>query len=169
MNNLLLLLIGGTGQGKTTLMKQIIAKRPCLVFDVNGEHTELPTDNTQLRSRFFGDYRDFMTLCANKHGNTVCVFEEATGFLVGSMQKDIRAFCVAKRHPVQKGGRTIVMLFHTISSVPPFLLAMADRIVLFKTGDNPNDVKKKAPSLLHYFLKLKNAPKYTKFVIKNIN
>jgi hypothetical protein len=168
MNNLLILAIGGTGQGKTSFVRKITEGKPLLLYDVNGEHSDLTGDTTQARSRYFGDPADFIELCRHKHGNTYCVFEEATGFLMGTMQKDMRAFCVAKRHPVDLGGRSIIMLFHTIASVPPFLLDMADMIVLFKTGDSVNEVKRKRPKLLEPYLKLQTAPRHSKLIIKNI-
>lgn len=159
--------IAATGQGKTTFVKNMIKGNRCFVFDVNGEYEELCNDTTQPRSKYFGSNKEFMKMASNKHGGTICVFEEATGFLVGAMQKDVREFIIAKRHPVGQGGRNIVFLFHTIGSVPPFIFDMSDYIVLFKTGDDVGTVKKKRLKLLPYFLKLQQAPRHSKVIIKN--
>lgn len=166
-------LIAGTGQGKTTMVKSLIERKPCLVFDVQAEYSELSTDLNATRCRLTpsqgrNSHRDFMTVAGRKHGGTWCVFEEATGFLMGAQQSDMRAFLVAKRHPQEKGGRNILFVFHNIAAVPPFILAMSDYFVLFKTGDNPNEVKKKAPKLLPAFQQLTRMPKHSKLVIKNI-
>lgn len=160
-------LIASTGEGKSTLAKKLSDGKPCLFFDVNGEHTDLSTNNKEKRSRFFGNPDDFITLCSNKHGGTWCVFEEATGFLMGAIQKKMRSFLIAKRHPVEYGGRNVVFLFHTIGSVPPFILDMCDYIVLFKTGDDIATVKKKRSKLLEPFMRLQRMGKYSKIIIKN--
>lgn len=161
-----IVVIAATGQGKSTWVKDLTKHSPLFVYDVNGEY-ELSEDVTLQRSKFFGDNRRFMELCKGKHGGTFCIFEEATGFMVGAMQKEVREFIIAKRHPVTLGGRNIVFLFHTIGSVPPFIMDMADYIVLFKTGDDVGTVKRKRMKLLPYFLRLQNAPRHTKIIIKN--
>jgi hypothetical protein len=139
------------------------------VFDVNDEYHELSTDMRQARSRYLGgDVQDFTDMCSNRHAGTFCVFEEATGFFAGKMEKDMRKLVVGKRHPVEHGGRNLVFLFHSINAVPPFLYELANFIVLFKTGDNEVTVKKKNPKLLKPYFQLLNAPKYSKVIIKNV-
>lgn len=161
------LLIAATGEGKTTLVRKLIAKHPYIIYDINGEYREVSNDTTQPRSKFFGNPVEFIDICANKHNGTFCVFEDATGFLSGNVGNQMKSFIVAKRHPIEKGGRNIVLLFHTINSVPPFLLDTADYIVLFKTGDDISAVKKKRAKLVPYFQRLQTLPKYSKFIIKN--
>ena len=163
--------IGGTGQGKTTFVKKLTANKNLLVYDVNGEWQDVPmmdANNPQSRCRVFCETKDFMKLAQERHRGTFVVFEEATAFFVGAMQKAVRAMCIGKRHPVDKGGRNIVFLFHTIQSVPPFLLDMSDYLILFKTGDDLNAVKKKRAKLLKPFIELYNAPKFSHRIIKNV-
>ena len=166
------LLIGGTGQGKSTFLRNMIngegVKPPCFIYDVNAEHNYLPFDNNAPRGRYFGDMREFIKMCENKHGGTYCVFEEATGFFVGAMQKNMRQLCIGKRHPVAKGGRNLVFIFHSISSVPPFLFDMADYTVLFKTNDDVNTIKRKREKMLPYFIEVSRRPQFKPLVIKNI-
>ncbi len=161
-------IIAQTGQGKTTMIRKITDKKRCCVFDVQGEYTELPFDLSQPRSRFFGKHGDFIEACKDMHAGTFCVFEEATGFLSGATALEMRNFLISKRHPVEKGGRNIIFVFHTIQSVPPFILDMSEYFILFKTGDNPINVKKKAPKLYQAFLKLQRMPKYSKIIIQNV-
>ena len=166
--SLLILLIAGTGQGKTTKIKSIIKGKRCLVYDVNGEYNELPFDANKPRSRFFSDnVKDFLQIVPEKHNGTICVFEEATGFFAGATGKETKKIIVGKRHPVDGGGRNLLFVFHTINSVPPFLLDTADYIFLGATGDEMNRVKQKSSKLLPYFLKLRNLKKYTFLTIKN--
>ena len=165
----LVLIIAGTGQGKTTKVKKLIDGKKCMVFDVNGEYNELPFDVEQDRSRFYNpDVREFLKVVPEKHQGTICVFEEATGFFAGAAQKETKKIIVGKRHPVDYGGRDLLFVFHTIGSVPPFLIETADYIILGKTADEPNRVKTKSSKLYGPFLRVQKYPKYQFMTIKNI-
>lgn len=165
----MILLIAATRQGKTTKAKELIAGKPCFVFDVNGEYDALSWDANEKRSRFFNeDFREFLKVVPQKHGGTICVFEEATNFFSGGTLKATKSVIVGKAHPVDMGGRALLFIFHSIASVPPFLFDNADYIVLGKTGDTLDRVKQKRDILVPYYLKLRKAPKYTFFAIKNI-
>lgn len=165
----MILLIAATQQGKTTKCKAIIKDKPCLVFDVNGEYDDLSDDANDDRCRYFSEnVKDFLNIVPHKHGGTVCVFEEATGFFAGATQKDTKKIIVGKRHPVARGGRNLIFVFHSIQSVPPFLLSTADVIILGKTGDEYRQVKAKASKLLAPFVRLQKSPQYSFLNIKNI-
>jgi len=162
-------IIASTGQGKSTFVRKLCGNAPMFVFDVNDEYNELSLDANKSSSRYLGgDVQEFTDMCRNKHNGTFCVFEEATGFFSGKMEKDMRSLVIGKRHPVEYGGRNLVFLFHSINSVPPFLFELANYIVLFKTGDNELTVKKKNPKLLQAYYSLRNAPKYKPVIIKNV-
>ena len=164
----LVVLIAGTGQGKSTKIKSLIKNAPCLVWDVNGEYDDLEFDANQPRSRFFSNnISDFLAIVPKKHGGTICVFEEATGFFSGAASKQTKQIIVGKRHPVDLGGRNLLFVFHTILSVPPFLLETADTIIVGRTGDEPNRVRTKSSKLYPVFIKMQRAPKYTFFNFKN--
>ena len=159
--------IAATGEGKSTLVKQITAGKPLFVYDVNGEYNDLSSDLNQPRCKYFGSVKDFIKVAGNKHNGTYCVFEEATGFFHGKSEQETRLFLIGKRHPIEQGGRNAIFLFHTIQTVPPFLLDTADYIVLFRTGDDINAVKRKRAKLVAPFLKLQRMPKHSKIIIKN--
>lgn len=160
-------LIASTGEGKTTLVRKLIGGSPACVYDVNGEYSDFSNDINQPRCKYFGMPAKFVEICRNKHHGTWCVFEDATGFLSGKQEDAMRQFCVAKRHPLPLGGRNIIFLFHTIGSVPPFLLDMSDYIVLFKTGDDLKTVKRKRSKLVLPFMQLQRMPKFSKKIIQN--
>ena len=165
---LLILVIAGTGEGKTTKVKNLIKGRPCLVFDVNGEYEDLEYDVNLPRSRYYNsDISKFVDIVPTKHGGTAIVFEEATNFFAGSTQKHMKQIIVGKRHPEAKGGRNLIFVFHTINSVPPFILDTADIICLGKTRDEEGRVKQKSRKLLAPFQRLQREPKYTFYNIKN--
>lgn len=168
----MMLVIAGTKQGKTTKIKSIIGNSaPCLIFDVNGEYGDIvpSTDIKDDRSRFFShDVKDFLEIVPGKHGGTICVFEEATGFFKGATNKKTSQIIVGKRHPVAHGGRSLIFVFHTVNSVPPELLANADFISLGRTGDEPQVIRRKSQKCYQAYLQLQGKPKFSFITFKNI-
>lgn len=169
----LILVIGGTGQRKTTFIKEVLLKGgECLVYDVNAEYGQqkanrtnyvspfdpLPIDANLPRSRWFGDMSDFLNIVPFKHNGCKIVFEEATNFFEGKTGKVMKSICTGKRHPEELGGRNLIFVFHTIQSVPPFLFGMANTVCLFKTNDTKQQVKSKCERLLPAFIKLQTLP-----------
>lgn len=168
--------------GKTHFTKNRIAGKNCFVYDVNNEYTELPIHvpeafgkkgqvirqaKTFARSRFspmYGDDVDFMNECKKKV-NTICVFEEATGFLMANTTKLFKGTLANKRHT----NNYYILLFHTIATVPKFIFGMSNDIILFKTLDSLADVKKANPRLLQsYFTMQEQANPVNKYIhIKN--
>lgn len=161
----LILVIGMTGQGKSHFTKEYIKPpRNCFVFDINNEYPDLSIDvNAPRAKQTFIDEKLFIKNCLRKR-NTVCVFEEATGFFEGKTSDELRRLIVNKRHT----GNVYILLFHSISSVPPRLMQFTNFVVLFKTGDEPYQVEKKFPSLYSYYMKLRTMPHQSKFTIKTI-
>jgi hypothetical protein len=155
------IVIGMTGQGKSHFTKSYIQDRKCYVFDVNNEY-ELPLQGERSKN-ISCDEKDFIKNCYLRK-ETICVFEEATGFFEGKTSKELRRLIVNKRHT----KNVYVFLFHSISSVPPRLLQFANFVVLFKTGDEVYQVENKYPSLFPYYMKLKEMPHQTKLTIKTI-
>jgi hypothetical protein len=166
----LILVIGGTGSGKTTFIKEKILKgKPeCLVYDVNNEYDELDMDANAPRGRWWGAVKGFIAITPFKHNGCIVVFEEATGFFEGAATKETKQIIVGKRHslPPNTGGRNLIFVFHTINSVPPFLFGTANTVCLMKTNDEPHQVKRKCAKLLAPFLKLQNAPQYSRINVK---
>lgn len=171
----LITIIGGTNQGKSYFAKQLIknTKIPCLVYDVQDGYgpsskkpgdiiLDLPLDWKAKRARFFGDTETFLHY-ANHRENTTILIEEATIFFEGRTYQAMRKLIVDKWH----AKNNIIIIFHTINSVPPRILEMTDTIVLFKTGDDENTVKRKYNKLLPYMLDLRKAPDRTKLIIDN--
>lgn len=160
-----ILVIGMTGQGKSTFVKNYIAGRNCCVFDVQNEYVELSaTDKRATRYRNTTcNIKSFIADCKMRR-NTVCVYEEATGFFQGAMAEDVRQQMISKRHT----GNVNIFIFHSIASVPPRIMQLTNFVVLHKTGDEPYQVEKKYPSLFQAFLKLKDAPQYSYEIINII-
>lgn len=158
-----IIVIGGAKQGKTPFIKEYCKESNLLVFDVQNEYGDrtkypnqkpygLKTDNRLPRSRVIDlDVNNFMELCKTKR-NTVCVFEEATMFFQGMTGDEMRKLLFSKAHT----GNVILLVFHSINSVPPRIMEGTDFVVLFKTNDEEKTVERKYSRLLKHFLELKN-------------
>ncbi len=147
-----IIVVGGTGMGKTTFNKQCLSqvnKDIICLYDVNREYTEFLPENYVLPK-----FQDF---CKNATALTkhVVVYEEATMFLSnkGSNELLIEQL-VRKRHT----ENTYFLVFHSLRSVPKYLLSLCNMIVLHKTND-PLDLVEKfdCPQLTKAFTEIKNA------------
>jgi len=159
-----ILAIGMTGQGKSQFVKQFIKGRRCLVFDVQNEYTDLSINPFSERARDCSlNEKKFIELC-DKKTKTVLVFEEATGFFEGKTSKEMRRVILSKRHT----KNTIILCFHSISSVPPRIMQFTNYVVLYKTNDEEYQVQNKYPSLYEHFLEVKKLPNHNSKTIKLI-
>jgi len=169
------IVIGAPGMGKSPFVRSLIEGRRCLVFDVANEYgtrvkypgqtpVNLSTDTRQPRSRYINmNLKGFLEACSQKR-DTVCVFEEATGFMQGMLQLEVTQAMIGRLHT----GNTYVFVFHSINSVPPRILEMSNFVVLFKTNDIDKVVERKAPRLYKYYNALQSKPAGEKFIIKII-
>lgn len=178
----LFLFIGGTGVGKTPLLKKKIA--PCkklFVLDVRDEFgickkypglesdpilsPRLSTDVTKDRSRYIGRDLDIFVKIWYCKRNSNIVIEEATSlFYHGKITDEIAYLITGKIHDMNN----IYMCFHAVSKVPDGLFDITiDTVVfLFRTGDKLADVKKKCTPLVPYFEKLQKMEKGKYFMVK---
>ncbi len=153
------MIIGMTGQGKSLFTKNLIKDKQSYVFDVNNEYKGIASEvNTSC------DENNFISECEKKQ-NTYCVFEEATGFFNGKIPVRLKKLIIGKRH----SGNNYLFLFHSIQDAPPALVRLCNFVVLFKTNDERKTVEKKYEKLYQPFIKLMNAPKYSKLIIKLID
>lgn len=131
MKPLNIAVIGATGTGKTTACKKLLnlsGKEP-FIYDVNNEYGS----KTLLK------INDFL-LHATKKTNSFILFEEATIFFSHSGRTDeIMNLLVRKRHT----NNVICLVFHSLRSMPLYILDMIDLIILFKTVENKGVIEKK--------------------------
>ncbi len=173
-------IIGMTGQGKSDFTKQLIKGKPAHIFDINNEYyfprinqdtkgapariifseaeAKLITRHTEL------DDIKFINECMKKQ-STQCVFEDATGFFEGKVPKILKRMIAGKRHT----KNNYLFLFHSIQDCPPALIRLSNYVVLFKTNDEFNKVEQRYEKLVQPYLKLRNAPNYSKLIIKLID
>lgn len=159
MSNLILI-IGHTGQGKSTHAKKILdsSKKKTWIFDVNNEY-----NNAKYIRHTEGDFSEFLNGC-EEATDTNCIFEEATGYLSGRTGDRVKKLVINKRHK----RNNYIFLFHSIADVPPFLYRLSNYIILLKTADIEEMVKSKEPKLVKAWRTLQTAPKYSKVIIRMI-
>jgi hypothetical protein len=64
--------------------------------------------------------------------NTVIVFEDSRRYVEPSIQKDFRKLIIEHRNK----NIDLIFQFHNLSDVPPYLAAMYNVVVMFRTNDN---------------------------------
>lgn len=170
------LVIGAPGTGKSPFVRKLIGDdKRCYIFDVANEYgtrvkyagqtpMRLSNNPKDLRSRMDKlDVKNFIAGCETKK-DTICVFEEATGFFQGKMGLETTRLIVNRYHT----GNNYVFIFHSINSVPPRIYEMANYVVLFKTTDQVDTVYRKFNRLGVYFNELQQAPLGESRIIKLI-
>lgn len=157
-----IVIIGMTQQGKSPFTKQLIRDeaKNCLVFDYNNEYGKtdkygkpgmnLSNNILDARCRYTGtDFAHFLEI-AKKKRNSNIVFEEATAFLKGQIGRNVLQLVIGKAHT----RNNYIFIFHSIRTVPPGLLDLTDTVVLFRTNDNFDFVKKRDQRFIRPFVEL---------------
>lgn len=133
-----IIIVGATGSGKSTLVKRLIAPvdvNRLFVYDVNREY--FPREPLP-------DFDQFL-IGATKRRESVLVFEEATIFFSNrGNDKRMRQLLVGKRH----AGNVIILLFHSIRSIPYYIFDLVNAVIVFNTNDDEPIVKEKYQMLL---------------------
>lgn len=195
MDNLggnLITIIGGANQGKSYWAKQNISSltpsgqvaheqiKPCFVYDYQNTFGETSTKDGDLvlnlplikdfnglksfnRCRYTGESDEFLSLAHCCRGRNILI-EEATIFFQGQTNKAMRKLMVDRYHH----KNNILIMFHSINAVNPRILEMSNFVVLFKTGDSENVVKRKYDILSEAYKNLRGQPDRSKKIIKLI-
>lgn len=160
------LIVGATQTGKTTFVKtKIIPKyQNVLVYDVQNQYPELPYWNRQKKGRFRispleMEFEKFVLLGQALTG-FLFVYEEATQFLEGKINKEMKANLVGKAHTKNR----FLFFFHSFTQVPPRVIDFTDYLIQFKTGVSDEEgVKKKMrlKKILDNYWILEVAPRFS--------
>ena len=94
--------------------------------------------------------------------DSVFIIEEATGRFKGSISNKMEDILNGARHD----NNRYIFCFHSLGSCPPQLIKYIDWVVLFNTNESEDSVNSKFPEYLDLWIDLKNAPRYTKKIIK---
>jgi hypothetical protein len=126
-----IIICGASKRGKSTLCKEFISlhKGEKIIYDVNNEYSNA--------GGIFEDKDKFLERVKNKK-NCLIVFEESTIFFSKKGREEILIdLLVRKRHTNNK----IILLFHSLRSIPVYILELCNYIILKKTADTPKVVK----------------------------
>jgi len=170
----LILVIGGTSSGKSPFVKNFIRGKNCLVFDYQNEYgilnkygerntDVLSEDITQPRAKIFCPASQFIQIIKRRR-NTNIVWEEATGFFAGRIGQDLTQEILSKAHT----GNNFIFIFHSVQRIPKAIIEFANVVVLFRTGDQLEDIKKKIPKVLPQAYDLVRNPAQGKHYIVKI-
>jgi predicted AAA+ superfamily ATPase len=124
-----IIIVGATETGKTTYVKKLLEKVPdkrsLFIYDVNNEYSEFfPYPLIGIED--FMEKTQFM-----KKG--IFVLEEATIYLNNrSSNEHLINLMVRKRHTFN----TIILVFHSMRSVPRYIYELSNYITIFKTNDS---------------------------------
>ncbi len=142
-----IIVCGARGHGKTTLVKKIIAptdKGRLLVNDINREYYNPPRKPMPID--------DFLGVACSME-DTVIVFEESTIFFsTRGRNEAVIQLLVESRHT----NNFLIFVFHSIRSIPNYIVELVDKIYLFHTNDKPEIVKQKYSLLFDDYLKVHN-------------
>lgn len=124
------IIVGATNTGKSTLVKSMLKranKQALFIYDVNNEYKEY----------FPYPFVDFETFIesATRIKKGILVIEEATIFLNNrSSNECLKEILVRKRHT----GVMIILVFHSMRSIPRYIYELSNYITVFKTNDTPD-------------------------------
>jgi hypothetical protein len=170
----LYIVCGAPGMGKSPFIRKLIGDRNrCLVFDIANEYGQrtkyagqapvnLSTNLNDLRARYTGDNLSYFINYCSKKRNTICVFEEATGFFRGATSRETMRLIINRYHT----QNTYCFIFHSINSIPPGIMEIANYVVLFKTNDQPETVYRKFVNLGQAYNHLQTEPNGAQVIIK---
>lgn len=147
------------GCGKTTqILKQILAflkqhpKEKVIIYDINREPAyknfpiceleQLPALKPGIYRIINPDYNKVLAAISETFRNGLVVLEDANYYLTAARNMTLWQILVSRRHM----GMDVVLTFHSLARVPPYLYEMLNYIILFKTNENADRVKSKIPN-----------------------
>lgn len=151
------IIVGATGHGKSTFVKDMVSAVPdsrLYVYDVNREY--FPDEEKELED--IGDFSQRLLPLKE----SVFIFEEATIFFSNrGSDKNIRNILVRKRH----NRNNVFLIFHSIRSIPFYIYDLCNYVIVFHTNDEADLVADKHPLLLDAYRKVHNI-KYEYEIVK---
>lgn len=120
---LVIVVIGKQDTGKTTFTKGLVKQngKPNFIFDARNEYGGRPQP-----------FPEFLAQAVTKR-NTNIVIEEATVYLSNKGDsEDLKNILSGRSHY----NNNVLILYHSLRTVPTYIFDLADFYVLFKTNDN---------------------------------
>ena len=156
--NLISLIVGGRGVGKTTYLKDIISKYPkskkILIIDTLDhpayQEFEIIKQDSSVLKRWrkgtkriiFNNFSECLNLLNQDLRNALLICEDATKYTGSTLQEDFRKLI----YDSKQKNIDIVFMFHLVSSVPPELIKNCNTITFFKVYEDISIYKSKLPN-----------------------
>lgn len=149
--NLVVMIVGGRGTGKTTYIKKHIPRyKKVIIVDtlLHPSYSEYQAIKLEMIPRWKSGIKRILvdedsvcTLCemlSLHFKNGAIVFEDAGKYILPNLQKQIKKILI----DTKQQNNDVFILNHFWSDVSTKALKLSDRIVLFKTVDTPFSRKK---------------------------
>ena len=139
------IVVGRMGEGKTPFIKALINTsgfRNVAIFDKRAEY---PANYTLFF--YFTIFKGWLT----KFKGTFIVVEEATCLLSAFKDMELEDLITG----VQHNKNILLLTFHSLLDIPPYILRKSNYVVLFNTNDEEAAVKSARGKLYRYFLQPK--------------
>lgn len=158
-NRKIVVYAGMPGCGKTTdILKTINAflkqhpKEKVIIYDINREKAyahfpaidvdKIPFVKSGVYRIVSSDYEGVLKALSETFRNGLVVLEDANYYLTAARNMTLWQILVSRRHM----GMDVILTFHSLARVPPYLYEMLNVICLFKTNENVDRVKSKIPN-----------------------
>ena len=160
------LIVGRRNVGKSHLINEFIDQigaNRCIVFDPNSEHSKsCSVDKFETVDEFMAEIYEIGVREKKWKEQPVYIFvEESTAYFRSKKDKSPRDEAMISRN--RHLGIEFYFIFHSLRSIPLWILEYADNIFLFKTTDKKNafyQAWKKYPKVVEAF------EKYDKMTLK---
>ena len=148
--NIVTLVIGMPGTGKTTTLKKLIKQnsKKALIIDEKDDPSwkniprvpphALNAWKKGTKRIFEPDIKEVLALIAKHVRNAILVFDDASGYLDYFREKNLRRILIDRRHY----NLDIFFTFHSLSMCSIDIYNNANYILLFKTNDTEKRIKK---------------------------
>ena len=147
------LFIGRRGTGKTTLARKMAKAmgRKLIIIDTDDHpsYVDIPVITLEQLKTFTGE------ACRVIESD----IEDASKYITANISKAVRSFLIDMR----KRNFDVIIMFHFLSDVPPYICKQYDQMVLFKTGDNIQVTQNKFANWHTIVTKLKRILKHKDF------
>ena len=139
--------VGGSGQGKSYFIKNHLLpsfakqSKNIYIWDKNGEYNPEQSYKLNINKwQKFERNRDALirNIC-DLQNSLILIDEAATVFNKRSFSQDFEEKMIGARHD----NVIILVVYHSLSAIPEYMVQYLDRIVLFKTHETATKFKNK--------------------------
>ena len=159
---MVIIVIGAREQGKSTYIRNVLLRnsqgKKIYAHDPNLEYSGV----IKLGSSLF----DFVSKTVSKR-DSIIIFEEATIYFT-SVKRSEQIIEILARSSKAHLNNDIIFVFHSLRSLPVWLLDMSNYLVIFKTNDRPQTfrTKFKDTKISDNEKKILNLKQFKKLIIK---